>query len=107
MAKTSTYKPFQIFYRIHQFDHATEDDMRHMPSNTNQDQTKVSVTCDKFHAACPICNAAGRTVVGTKITTTHFIEGLKEDIQVDIMHAKIHGKRYELLNIVDMGTFHR
>lgn len=71
---------------VNRFGHVTADEMKEIL------QSAQDVDHAKLRDACPICAAAGRPSMRKKESTTHINEAFNGEVQVDFLHARIHGE---------------
>lgn len=104
MANISSRHELNLSKRVHRFGHASAKDMKDIMASRGMDAERVSTVCETVYEACAICTATGRQANKKKVSTTHVNKAFNEEVQVDFVYVRIHGERFEALNIVDLGT---
>lgn len=82
--------------KIHRFSHGTADEMKQIFSDAGMDTPDVRRACERVFEACEVCVSSGRPANRAKVSLTH--------VQADFVTVYIRDEKYEVLNMVDMGT---
>lgn len=90
--------------RVHRFSHATSKEMQSLFKDANLDSQVIANACKKVHEACDICASTGRPKDKKKVSLTHVNEAFNNEIQADYVIVYIRDEKFEVLNIVDLGT---
>lgn len=104
MTTTDERQEIKMAKQVHKFGHAGVSDMIKMMKPSGYDGQRIKEACIKVHQACAICAASGRPANRKKLSTTHINAAFNEEIQADFLYVYIREKKYEVLNIIDLGT---
>lgn len=78
--------------------------MKELLSSTQLDERRISEACDIVDSSCAICAATDIAAPKKKVSTTHVYEALNIELQAEFVYVQIHGEKFEVLNMVEMGT---
>ena len=104
MGSQTTRQELNMVKRVHRFSHATSREMQEMFRDAKMNSRKISTACDTVHKACDICASTGRPKDKKKVSLTHVNEAFNAEIQADYVIVYIKEEKYEVLNIIDLGT---
>lgn len=104
MSATHKRREMSMAKRVHRFSHASVNDMVRLMAPTGFDKAKIFEACSKVFSACAICAASGRPADKRKVSTTHLNAAFNEEVQSDFFYVYIREKKYEILNMIDLGT---
>lgn len=104
VASNGPHRELTMAKRIHRFGHANAREMERIMRPMKFDENMVRKVCDRVQSACPICASTGRPTDRKKISTTHLNSAFNQEVQADYVYITIHGKRHEVLNVIDTGT---
>lgn len=105
MTHTGYRDELNVLEKIHRYTHASSKEMKHLLSDANIHLSKnLSDVCHGVCRPCVVCVSSGRPVEMKKASLTHVNEAINEEFQVDFTIVYIENNKYEVLNIVDLGT---
>ncbi len=90
--------------RIHRFTHASAKEMKTILKDAGMLNPELEEYCEKIHDACDICASTGRPAHRKRISITHINEKFNESVAADFLVAFIGSEKFQVLNIIDMGT---
>lgn len=104
MTPTDKRRELTMAKRVYRFGHASVNYMVCLMKPTGYDIGKIKEACAKVYNACSICAASGRPADRKKVSTTHINAAFNDELQADFCYVHIRGQKYEVLNMIDMGT---
>lgn len=90
--------------RIHCFSHTTPEETIKFLNDAGHDSPGIEKAVKKVHKFCNICSSSGRPATEKKVSFMHVNKAFNQEIKADFVTAFIGAERYEVLNIIDMGT---
>lgn len=90
--------------KIHRFTHVTDEQMRVILSDAGRLTLEISKAFYKVIDLYPIRNINGRRLIHKKVSLSHLNEAFNQEILADYTVVYIHGEKFEVLNIIDVGT---
>ena len=90
--------------RIHRFTHAPAKEIKSILNDAGVLNEELSDYCEEVHNSCDICASSGRPAHRKKVSITHVNEEFNVSVSADFLVAYIGEHKFEIINIVDMGT---
>lgn len=104
LANGSARQDLNLVRRLHRYTHWNSHEMKQFLQDAGQLTAERSRICQKIQDECDVCASSGRPAIRNKISMTHINQQFNEEVQVDFTVAYIAGEKYEIFNIIDLGT---
>lgn len=104
MGSQTARQELNVVKRVHRFSHVTSKEMQEMFRDAKMNSREIYKACDKVHKACDICASTGRPKDKKKVSLTQVNEAFNAEIQANCVIVYIKEEKYEVLNIIDLGT---
>ena len=96
--------PMKFAQRLHNYSHATSDDMKRICKMANILDRRLQKCIDNVYSACHVCCRTGRPKTSRKVSLSHIASTFNQSVQVDFFFPTIRGIRRTLLHMRDRGT---
>lgn len=97
-------KQLNLIKKINRFMHALSEEMKLLLKYAGIFTSALGSTYERVHGSCTIYTSMGRPRHKRQVSLTHVNQSFSLEVQVDLTKCNIEGEKFEIFNIVDMGT---
>lgn len=104
MANIKKRPELNIVKKVHLFTHGNRDELSQLFTEAGMMTPKIDKAIRKVTLSCNPCATSGRPANTRKISLGHVNQKFNIEIQTDLLTIKTDNRKYELINILDLGT---